>query len=370
MGSGICTLALLSLFYFDIGSLPLLYVLVAISSAFNAFQLPAFTAATTQMVPKEMLGRASGLSQLNQALYLLASPVIAGVLMSFYEIWVIFAIDMTTFLIAVITLLMVKIPKLEKAPVKDIDFKPTFFSEAMEGWNYIRQRPGLVWLLMLFASLNLTVGFVNALIQPLILSFTTPANLGTTISLASLGILVGSIALSAFGEPKNKAFGLVAYSVLYGVALVIVGLQPNLLIIGGGFFLLLFTVPLIQGCNQVLWQTKTDPSLQGRVFAMRNMISTSATPIAYVIAGPLADIVFEPMMAGENATGQFFGQIIGFGSGRGIALMYVLVGLFSITFTLIAWASPRLRHVDREIPDTVEAENKESDSSLTSAAEA
>jgi hypothetical protein len=39
------------------------------------------------------------------------------------------------------------------------------------------------------------------------------------------------------------------------------------------------------------------PDIQGRVFAVRRMIGQFTAPIGYLIAGPMADFVFEPLMA-------------------------------------------------------------------------
>ncbi len=47
------------------------------------------------------------------------------------------------------------------------------------------------------------------------------------------------------------------------------------------------------------------------------------------------------------------GQIIGVGHGRGIGLMFIILGLFSLVVTLMAYLYPRLCCVENELPDAI-----------------
>lgn len=57
-------------------------------------------------------------------------------------------------------------------------------------------------------------------------------------------------------------------------------------------------------------------------------------------------------MQADGPAANTIGQIIGIGHGRGIGLMFVIMGLFSILFTFICYFYPRLRLVEDELPDT------------------
>ena len=69
------------------------------------------------------------------------------------------------------------------------------------------------------------------------------------------------------------------------------------------------------------------------------------------MAGPLADGVFEPLLQEGGALADTVGAVIGVGPGRGIALLFIILGGLSIVFTLIAFMYPRLRNLEDEIPD-------------------
>jgi hypothetical protein len=89
------------------------------------------------------------------------------------------------------------------------------------------------------------------------------------------------------------------------------------------------------------------------VFALRRMISQAISPIAILTTGPLADRVFEPLMAPGGALAGSVGSLLGTGPGRGIGLMTVLSGIGVIVMGAAGWLHPRVRHLEAELPDQI-----------------
>ena len=139
-------------------------------------------------------------------------------------------------------------------------------------------------------------------------------------------------------------------------------LADSLLLIGAGMFLLMAVVPIVNTASQVIWQVKVDPAVHGRVFALRRMISQAISPIAILAAGPLADRVFEPLLAADGALAGTVGTVIGTGPGRGIALMVILSGIGVITMAIAGWMHPRVRNLETELPDHIADEPKPANS--------
>ena len=94
------------------------------------------------------------------------------------------------------------------------------------------------------------------------------------------------------------------------------GLLPDPLLIGAANVYLFSLIPVVNGSGQAIWQTKIAPDVQGRVFATRRLIALIALPISYLAAGPLADGVFELLMAGGDTWAGALGPIVGTGRGR------------------------------------------------------
>jgi len=123
---------------------------------------------------------------------------------------------------------------------------------------------------------------------------------------------------------------------------------------------MLLFVPIAAALSQAVFQVKIPPDIQGRVFAIRGMIARSMIPLAFILSGPLADHFFEPLMAeGGVLADTFLGTVLGTGSGRGIGLMYIISCLFLWVESLVAYANPRIRNVETEIPDAIPDEPDE-----------
>jgi hypothetical protein len=110
-------------------------------------------------------------------------------------------------------------------------------------------------------------------------------------------------------------------------------------------------VPVINACSQAIWQRKTAPDVQGRIFAARMMIVSASAPAAFFLAAPLADHVFEPLLMSGGKLAHTWISSIGTGPGRGIALVLVLNGLAALLISLGCFLNRRVWHVEEELED-------------------
>jgi len=324
-----------------------IYVLTAIASVAGSVQWPAFSAATTLLVSKEQYGRASGLSQMAGAISQIASPFLGALLLQTVQMRGILLIDLATFGVALASWLLVRIREPEREP----GAHRSLWQESGAGWTYLRERPGLLALLILFACTNFNVGMLQALLPPLVLSFAPATTLGTVLSAAGLGMLAGTLVMGLWGGPKRRMTGIFAGLLVQGLLLLVAGWQPSAVLIGSAAFVFLAASPIINGCSQAIWQVKVPPGLQGRVFAVRRMVAQCSMPLAYFLAGPLADRVFEPLLAPDGPLAGSVGAVLGTGSGRGIGFLLVLLGLLVVAGLLFATTLPRLRRVEDDLPD-------------------
>jgi DHA3 family macrolide efflux protein-like MFS transporter len=320
-------------------------------SSFQTLMWPSLTAATTLLVPKEHYGRASAFTQLGEALPAIAGPAIAGILYASIHLGKMALMDFASYLFSVLLMLLfVRIPN-PAATVQDARGENSLWKDMRFGWDYIITRKGLLTLLIFFLAINFFTGVIGPLITPLILDNWDASTLGFLSTLMGMGMLVGTLVMSAWGGTRRKIFTLIVSGLLGGLFLIAAGLRaslPLLAICGFGF---MFTGPFMNASSQAIWQAKVAPDLQGRVFAIRRAIAWSASLVSPMLAAPLTDYLFKPAMADGGLLAPVLGPIFGVGSSRGVGVVISLVGLIIAVVALVALNIKRLRHVELELPD-------------------
>jgi MFS family permease len=341
-----------------------LYVALAFSSVFGSFQFPAYSSATTLLVPKEQYGRAAGMVQLAGSIGNVAAPAIAGIIVVTSGLTALFVIDFVTFAVAVGTLGFVRFPNPEKSsnlPVTVVGL----LTEAKEGLVFVTKRRALLVLLLTFAAVNFAFSFQAVLLVPLLLSLAPESTTGAVISISALGLVGGSLLMSTWGGSSRRIRDLFVALGVMGVGLFITGLRPSVLLILVAITVTHFALPIAAGSSQALWQAKVPPSLQGRVFAVRQMFSFGAMPVSFLLAGFLAESILEPLFADDGTLAGSLGQLFGTGDGRGIAFLLSVMGLFVAGIALVSWRSAAITNFDRDVPD---ADLSESTSAVAQAA--
>lgn len=350
LGSGLSTLSIAILLATNQLEIWHIYLATAISATCGTFQIPAYEAAITMLVPKQHFARANGMVQIGIALGQLIAPILGGVLLVFIHLQGIIFIDFVTFLFAIIPLLLVRFADPQDLTNQKLEQK-NLLQSAIDGWQYIASRVGLLSLLIFIALSNFIVGFVEVLFTPLVLSFASEIELGTVLSTGGMGMLIGSLVVSTWGGSHRYILNVLGFTLLGGFSVLAAGMKTSVVLVALAAFLFFFGLPISTSSSQVIFQKKVPPHIQGRVFALTGAITAAALPLAYVVAAPLAEKVFEPLMSANGLLAGSIGKIIGVGSGRGIGLLFTILGLLTILISIAAYRYPRLRFVDDELPD-------------------
>jgi predicted MFS family arabinose efflux permease len=222
------------------------------------------------------------------------------------------------------------------------------------GFRYIFARPSLLALQLVFLAGNLIGSAAFVLLPALILSRTgnNEITLGTVQSALGIGGVIGGVLLSTWGGTQRRIHTLLISWTLAGLlGEVLMGLGQTPFIWGMSAFFTGFFIPFINGSNQAIWQAKVAPDVQGRVFAARRLIAQIAFPLSMLLAGPLADHMFEPAMQSSGALAPIFGDWVGTGNGAGLALMFVGIGLITALIGLSGYLFPVIRNAEDILPD-------------------
>jgi DHA3 family macrolide efflux protein-like MFS transporter len=327
-----------------------LYIGVGITAVASAFHAPSYAASIPLLASREQLTRVNGLVQTGYAIAQVAGPLLAGVLVSVISLHGVLLVDALTFLAAVAALLAARIPRPPRSEQQE-----SLFKEAATGWRYVRERDGLLGLLLVFGASNFLFAIASIAITPLVLSMADPARLGIQMAVGGTGLLLGGLAITATGGLKRRIHGVLGFSLLAGLALAAHGLAPSFVLVTAAGFVFFLALPAISASNDSVWQSKVPPNLQGRCFAIQRVLAEAAMPVGYCLAGPLAERVFEPLLVKGGALAGSVGAVIGVGQGRGLGLMFIVLGLAMSLVAMAAFSVPAIRQVD-ELPDAFGAE--------------
>lgn len=256
-GQACMTFALLALIAVE-GPVWAIYLLMAISSTFNAFQFPAHAASLSLLIPKAHLGRANGLRTVSEGVGGLGGPLLAGALVPLIGVSAVMLIDVATFLFAVSITLALTIPRPPESDEGRLEKGKPLWRRALGGLGYIRDRPGLLGLLLVFAGSSFIASLVGPLITPLILARSggDTVTLGLVYSVFGEGWFVGGLLMTAWGGPRPRVHG-----VFSGLGLLLSGLLGfSLLGLGQGLWVWLpaaffpgFLTPIVGGSSLAIW---------------------------------------------------------------------------------------------------------------------
>lgn len=355
-GAALCTLLLFWLFASGQMQVWHIYLTTILGAACNALQAPAYKALVASLIEKSQLGRANGLLQFGQGLAEILGPSLAGFLMLAIQIPGVLLIDLATFCIGIATLLITPVKEAQTSE-KAVSLRSWqgWASNLRQGWQTIRMERGLFNLLGYEALFAFLWNVFAVLAVPMFLRLGNPQSLGITLTVAGAGMLTGSLILSAWGGPKRRLTGLLVFEMFSAMGFCLMGSRPFLWLVAAAAFLAHFTLAFVSGLSETIWQSQVGKAVQGRVFSIKQSAAKAATVLGYLTAGLLADNVMEPLLRPGGALVDTLGPWFGVGPGRGIALLFFLIGLVKAASVIWVYRSPGTKSIVVALPEAGQA---------------
>lgn len=340
-----------------------LYCIAAIYGCFGHIQTLTYATTVPLIVPKQEYLRANSMGSLVGSSAAIIAPALAGMLYPTLGLPGITLIDLTTFAITISTLLMVRIPYTchysgnnlanDSETGEEIPKIRGIWQEMTFGFRYIGSRRSLVVMVIALSAFVFMSQLGEDLYEPMILARTNGNSqvLGTAVAASGVGGLVGGLILSIWGGFRDQIRGMLIGFIGTGLCNIVFGIsQQSFVWVVAQFFASLHS-PLIFSSYTAVWYAKVAPELQGRVFAADHLIGLAIGASASLLAGPLADRIFEPSMRSGGLLTSLVSPILGMGSGSGIALLYVLLSISIVVLGVIGFSVQRLRNVETILPD-------------------
>ncbi|NRQ32586.1 amino acid adenylation domain-containing protein [Nonomuraea sp. NN258] len=324
-----------------------LYPLLTLLSVALAFQRVAYSAAIPQLVPKRYLGHANGVAQMTAGVAQFVAPLVAVGLMSMIGLGGILIADMIGYLVAATVLVLVPFPATLAHRRRE-----TVAAEIKAGFRLSIGNRDFRAMVTFFALLAVVLSPVFMLYSPLVLSFAGLSEVGVVALCGGAGAAAGGLWMSLWGGPRRKRMiGMLLLTLVIAVSCVIVGLTRSLVLIGIGAFGVSLGLALVNGVYATIVQVKVPQRYHGRVFALNQMVAWSTIPLGVGVLTPLAERALEPLMLPGGALADTVGVVLGTGPGRGVALIYVIFGLFIALLVAGALRTRVLSRFDDDVPD-------------------
>jgi len=287
------TLSIIVLFNLEISQPMVIIVLNSFLGLCQGFHMPTVSAVVPTMVPKEKLSRVNGVSFLTSGFIHTIGPLIAAMLLSILPIKSILWIDPITFMVALIPLVLIKIPKVSTR--QEHAEKNSFFSDLKEGFQTLKLIPIVSMMLLVSMFINFLMRPFQVL-MPYFISFIhsgSPSDLALISAFFSGGSLLGALITSIKKEWSHEVFTYFLLETVIVIPTIVFILLPK-----GSFLLMAITcsfygllVPILNTIYLTLMQTKVPANKMGRVSSIDWAISSAISPIGALLAGIIAEFV-------------------------------------------------------------------------------
>ena len=346
--AGFLSLLVLILFSFNILEVKHLYIINFLLGIGDAFQNPASEVVISIIVSKENYIKTSGIRSFFNSFITIFVPICSVAIYSFSGLKYILIVDLLTFLFALLTLIfLVYIPEIKSLKEENINI----FKQCIAGVKYIFYRKDILALIYFMGFINFIAGMYNTALAPMILSRTGNNDIQLGVVTSSIGIsgLLGSLIVQKFSQPKKRV-PLMANIMIFSFLIcnILLGVGRNYIwwtiaVLAGHFF-----VPLLLANMEYFMRTKVPLEVQGKVFSARNTIQYATLPMGNLLCGILADNFFEPYMLGRGYGQEFFHYFTGEGSGSGLALMYIFLGLIGFIGSFLFKKNKNFNKLDQK----------------------
>lgn len=311
-----------------------LYLINALNGLMNTVQQPAGEVAATLLIPKEYYQKTSGMRSFSQSLNSILTPVIATAVFSFAGIETVIIADLTTFVIAFITLwIFIRIPETSENEKNS----ESLLKSAHSGLLWLKNKPLILILILFLSCINLVASTYDAALPAMILSKNNGGEtvLGAVNTCVGIAALAGSIITTLIPAPKNRVKAICA-SLLISMStenfLLAFGNTPVIWCIGAVLGWL--NIPFMNANMDVIFRTEIPSDMQGRVYACRNTLQFFTIPVGFLLGGSLVDNVFEPLMSCQSDD-SLLSILFGMEKGSGAAMMFFVIGIIGVLICMI-----------------------------------
>jgi predicted MFS family arabinose efflux permease len=252
-----------------------------------ALASPSFLAMTYDLVGREDLSNAIAMNSTQFQLSRVIGPTLAGVAFRVVGLPGCFYANGISFIAVVVSLAMVRPQYRANTPAHSMKDRRALWSDLIDGFRYVRNRPRVSSLLLL-SAVNSFFGAPYFSMVPIYardIFKLGETGLALLMGTAGCGALLGALLVAYLGDFRRKGWFVLGGATMFGLCITGFALSSRLMIslmflVGVGFSLVV-SVALI---NTLLQKLVTD-QMRGRVMSMFILSFLGTLPIGNIIAG-------------------------------------------------------------------------------------
>jgi MFS family permease len=279
-------------FVSSVDTLWLLYVLAFAQASIGTFFRPARTALIPNVVAKEGLMAANSLGQATQMIAGVLGTGAAGIIVGLSAItWPVFVIDSITFIVSFLFVLRVTTSGAVEsaAGAASVGVRRA----VAEGIRVVGRSRMLTGAIISAGVIMLGLGAVNVLFVPLLIDeLHVPATWFGAIDLAQtssmiLSAIVLATILARVGATRTIMLGMAGTAIIIGLLAGVTEVWQVIVLL----FAVGWMVTPLQAALTTIIQTEAADSVRGRVAALLNTVTNTASVTSMAIAGIFGDLI-------------------------------------------------------------------------------
>lgn len=308
----------------------------------------ALSTTVTILIEPDRRANANGLVGMVQGLMFIVTSILSGLSVGLLGMGWTIVVSLVLTALAFLHLLALRMPEEVKAATSDahggFDFRGSLTAVlAISG----------LFALILFSTFNNFVGGVYmALMDPYGLEMFSVEMWGTVFAVGSTGFIVGGALVGKFGLGSNPLRTMLIAVALMGVLGAVFTIREWAWLYVAGIWLYLVLVPVVEAAEQTVIQQVVPLNRQGRVFGFAMAFEAAAAPITAFLIAPIAQFWIIPYARSAEGAAQL-APLLGEGTSRGIAFVFLVAGIIMIAAALIAFLTPVYRRVSASYAEKV-----------------
>jgi len=320
-------------------SVPFIAITILVLALASELRWSVLGATISVVVPKEHLGRMNGLQQSFRGITVMLGPVLGAVGFDALGLSLLLALDVLSYVVGIGGLLAITIGSTQHKG----DDTPAFLSfwhELTYGFRWVFRHPSLRRLLIFFMIINLGVSTFTVTFTPYVLSFASNKSLGVGLGLQGAGSFLSGLILASRRKQVAQDAGIIWGAAGFGMCMFVWGISREIAIVWCVAFVLGVFVTIIAASSQTIWQTHVPVQIQGKVFAVRTVLSYGLAPVSILATVPLASTVFAPLLSASSGLRTVWGASLS--GALGLMVSMFGVGVVASSVALIATGGLRL----------------------------